>query len=1113
MRPTSIATVLLLIALNSGFYPRAHADVLVATGSTWKYLDDGSDQGTAWRAPSFSDSTWSSGAAQLGYGDGDEATVLSYGTDANNKYVTTYFRHAFSVTDPSVYLSATLDVLRDDGAVAYLNGVEIFRGNMPGGNVSASTWASVAIGGADETTFFSAGVDPALLVAGVNVLAVEVHQANGTSSDISFDLQLTASTTVNVTRGPYLQVGTPSSIHVRWRTDAPAESYVRYGLAPDNLDHLAGDAALTTEHEVVLTGLSADTEYFYSVGTSTATLAGGSDYVFFTSPPAGTSFPTRIWVIGDAGTGTADQMAVRDAYYNFTGTRYTDVWLMLGDNVYESGTDPEYQTRLFEIYPTLLRKSVCWPAVGNHDTAQSSNPPDTIPYFLNFSMPVNGEAGGLASGTKKYYSFDFGEIHFVCLDSMTSSRQPGSAMLTWLSADLSSTTAKWLIAYWHHPPYSKGHDSDTDTIETEMRQNVVPILEQNGVDLVLSGHTHAYERSYLLDGHYGVSSTLTSDMILDGGSGREDGDGAYIKPTYGLAPHEGAVYAVAGSSGKIGSYALNHPAMYISLARLGSMVIDVNGNRLDAKFLRDNGAIDDYFSIIKSTPANNPPPVAITSPADGASFTQPADITITADAQDSDGSIAQVNFYAGSVRIGTATASPYSYTWANVSPGQYTLTANAVDDLGATTASAPVNITVVAAAPPQEPANLTATAVSSSEIDLRWDDQAQYEDGFRIERSTDGASFSVIATLPANSSSYADQGLSALTTYYYRVQAYNNAGDSAYSNTAIDTTPTSTVDVVASGEITVAGTVSGTYTDTWSDDGTTETLTERTSGGKPQSRYSYLEHKWLFNVGSGNSATVFLNAWADTSADGDSYWVAWSPDDTAYYDIFMVTKTSDVGEDQTVDLPMTAQGTIYIRVRDADRTPGNNNLDSLHVDHLFIRTSPRPPGLPVAPNNLSATASSETQVNLAWTDNATDEAGFYIERSSDGANFTQIGSVGANATGYSDIGVQAANSYDYRVRAFNTVGQSGYSNVATVTTPGGIVLSATGYKVKGEQTVDLSWTEATSVVVYRDGLPIATVTNGTTYTDSIGQKGAGGYTYQVVSTADNQPSNQVLVVF
>jgi hypothetical protein len=167
----------------------------VAKGSVWKYLDNGSDQGTAWAAPGFNDGSWKSAPAELGYGDTPEgrpeATMVGFGPDANNKYVTTYFRRAFTVTGAKLVKDLTVNLMRDDGAVVYLNGTEIFRDNMPAGPVDYQTLAISAIGGADEATFYGQTVAPALLLEGVNVLAVEIHQANRTSSDISFDLELT----------------------------------------------------------------------------------------------------------------------------------------------------------------------------------------------------------------------------------------------------------------------------------------------------------------------------------------------------------------------------------------------------------------------------------------------------------------------------------------------------------------------------------------------------------------------------------------------------------------------------------------------------------------------------------------------------------------------------------------------------------------------------------------------------------------------------------------------------------------------------------------------------------------------------------------------------------
>ncbi|MCI0745920.1 MAG: Ig-like domain-containing protein [Verrucomicrobia subdivision 3 bacterium] len=164
---------------------------LVSTGAVWKYLDDGSNQNIAWRFPGFNDSGWASGPAQLGYGDGDEATPINIGPPTN-VFVTTYFRHVFTGPDPASISSLVLRILRDDGAVAYLNGTEVFRNNMPTGSVDHLTLATSIVDGPQESQFYAARPNPALLQVGPNVLAVEIHQGNATSGDVSFDAELLA---------------------------------------------------------------------------------------------------------------------------------------------------------------------------------------------------------------------------------------------------------------------------------------------------------------------------------------------------------------------------------------------------------------------------------------------------------------------------------------------------------------------------------------------------------------------------------------------------------------------------------------------------------------------------------------------------------------------------------------------------------------------------------------------------------------------------------------------------------------------------------------------------------------------------------------------------------
>jgi len=165
---------------------------LISKGSSWKYLDDGSNQGTAWTAIDFDDSGWKSGVAQLGYGDGDENTVLSFGPDEDNKYITTYFRHRFQMEETSSFKKLVFDLLRDDGAVIYLNGHEIIRSNIPEGYVDYQTFAELSVPAVSENIYLRRETLTEYLVEGINVLAVEIHQQNLTSSDISFDLELSA---------------------------------------------------------------------------------------------------------------------------------------------------------------------------------------------------------------------------------------------------------------------------------------------------------------------------------------------------------------------------------------------------------------------------------------------------------------------------------------------------------------------------------------------------------------------------------------------------------------------------------------------------------------------------------------------------------------------------------------------------------------------------------------------------------------------------------------------------------------------------------------------------------------------------------------------------------
>jgi hypothetical protein len=594
---------------------------LIPAGAVWSFLDDGTDPGSGWREPGFDDSAWAQGPAELGFGDGDEATELDPGPPSS-PVVTTCLRHTFAVSDPVELGELTLSLLRDDGAIVYANGIEVVRSNMPPGEVDASTRAATDVASEDEQAFLSFTLSPDVLVAGDNVLAVELHQSDRKIKDASFDLSLeAASPAVEIKRGPYLQKATPTSIVVRWRTAVPTDSRVLWGSSPEALTNSLESVSPTEEHELELRGLAPETRVYYAVGTTQEILAGGDDdHSFTTPPPVGTRLPLRIWVTGDSGScGSSEDGCrrvglVRDAYLSQPGSEATDVWLMLGDNAYSDGKDSEYTRGLFRVFPTLLRRTVLWPAPGNHEFDESDSATQTGPYYEAFTLPTAGEAGGLPSGTEAYYSFDYGNIHFVSLDSHDTLRTApddpvndvcapgeGGAMYQWLCADLAATEQDFVIVYWHHPPYSKGsHDSDDGGRETDMRERFVPVLEDHGVDLQLTGHSHSYERSILLDGHYGRSRDYDPALhAVDPGDGDPQGDGAYQKLEIGPRPHQGAVYSVVGSSSRLTSADLDHPVMAVSVESLGSLVLDVVGRQLDGRFLDETGAVRDRFRILK----------------------------------------------------------------------------------------------------------------------------------------------------------------------------------------------------------------------------------------------------------------------------------------------------------------------------------------------------------------------------------------------------------------------------------------------------------------------------------------------------------------------------------
>ncbi|MGJ8697638.1 MAG: lamin tail domain-containing protein [Verrucomicrobiaceae bacterium] len=189
---------------------------VISFGDVWKYLDNGSNQGSAWQAPAFNDNSWASGATELGYNQSNTNTTISFGGDEDNKHITTYFRKEFSITNLSEITAAEIGIVRDDGAVVYLNGTELERINLPASPTAITylTEAEDAISSANEPVPVIFSFSPSLLVNGTNTLAVEMHQAAPDSSDLSFNLELNL--TRSTTGGDQLTLA--DNTHIRART-------------------------------------------------------------------------------------------------------------------------------------------------------------------------------------------------------------------------------------------------------------------------------------------------------------------------------------------------------------------------------------------------------------------------------------------------------------------------------------------------------------------------------------------------------------------------------------------------------------------------------------------------------------------------------------------------------------------------------------------------------------------------------------------------------------------------------------------------------------------------------------------------------------------------------
>lgn len=480
--------------------------VPVPVGAVWHWQVAPADDGSfpaRWQSPDFDDSSWPGGPS--GFGTSVWTTEASLvPLPPPGRALCLRARFAWTGAEEIAWL-----VLRADwtgGWVAWLNGVELTRRNLPGQPgepVPFDTVPDAHFAGAAEELDGSAA--RAALQPGTNVLAIQWHLPPETQS-----ATLVPELLANFTRGPFVQRTTATSQTLVWRTPVPASTEVLLGPAPDALEPAFADATPVTQHVATLTGLVPGTVYWYRVQSR-------AEGRVATSPPR--RFQTfreqgglRFAMLADVGGGGRPQF---DLAAVLRGAA-PDLVLIAGDTVYPRFSDRLADQRFFSVYRESMTGTPFFVVAGNHDTTYG--PP--WEFVDAFVCPTNDtDAATLAAEStwpEAYYSFDCGDAHFIGLYVPIYYRglelMPGKAQWRWLEADLAASIRPWKFIFLHQPVMSSGPHGHADynangVLDTEeLAAVLLPLARQHGVQMIFSGHDHIYERFRPVQGVHCVVS-------------------------------------------------------------------------------------------------------------------------------------------------------------------------------------------------------------------------------------------------------------------------------------------------------------------------------------------------------------------------------------------------------------------------------------------------------------------------------------------------------------------------------------------------------------------------------------------------------------------------------
>ncbi len=405
------------------------------------------------------------------------------------------------------------------------------------------------------------------LLTGVLIVTRHAIAQNGSAPDAAL-------APTGLVASPYIGETTPTSVVVAWATDTSGASEVRYS-EDTSYSHTAAATSFASDgktwHSATITGLTPDTTYHYRVYTGGVDLTPWSDVTFTTAPPD-TATQVTFAALGDGrpnSTSASPNQAAWDVAYQMTQKNF-DFAVHSGDIVYGggvcSGSDSgwnQYLRAYFDVYEDSVKQTPFYPAIGNHELGSGSSACGYHAYTDVYHLPENAPSGD----EERYYAFDWGNVHVISLNT-EQNYNVGSAQYNWLENDLQNTDRRWIVVAFHRPPYSSGpHGSNTD-----VQDQLVPLFEQYGVDVVLNGHDHDYER--------------TCPIKNDACTTIDDG---------------GVVYFVTGGAGAP-LYSQNDPNAWFTAKYSKShhfMLLSVNDCQMNIQAIDDNGNVIDSYQIDK----------------------------------------------------------------------------------------------------------------------------------------------------------------------------------------------------------------------------------------------------------------------------------------------------------------------------------------------------------------------------------------------------------------------------------------------------------------------------------------------------------------------------------